>query len=138
MNLFSVILVILVLGYESHTNAGSKTKILLNRLKDLWEGKKDDKKYKKKKTVEKQTHQPISRAGTPTHVPSRADYLQTHDKMVSPTQMLPPAGQIPSQDIPQPDSGASNNMYNSGGFDGLQGANVPMAANEGFGPFSSF
>merc|ERR1712127_235756 len=105
MNLFSVILVLLVLGYESHTNVGSKTKILLNRLKDLWEGKKDNKNDKKKKAAEKQTQQPISRAGTPTHVPSRADYLQSHNQMVSPTQMLPPAGQIPSQDIPQTDSG---------------------------------
>ena len=34
-------------------------------------------------------------------------------------------------------------MYNNGGFGGLQGANQvgasePMAANEGFGAFSSF
>ena len=139
MNLFSVILVFLVLGYESHTKVGSKTKILLNRLKDLWEGKKDDKKEKKKQAAEKETKQPISRAGAPTHQPSRADYLQSHNQMVSPTQMLPPAGQIPSQDIPQTDNGASNDMYNSGGFGGLQGAaNVPMAANEGFGAFSKF
>ena len=139
MNLFSVMLCIFILGYESHTKVGSKTKILLNRLKDLWEGKKDDKKDKNKKAAEKQTQQPISRAGMPTHAPSRADYLQSHNQMVSPTQMLPPAGQIPSQDIPQTDSGASNNMYNSGGFGGLQAAaNVPMAANEGFGAFSSF
>ena len=145
MNLFSVILLLLVLSYESHTKVGEKTKILLNRLRDIWEGKKaDDKKDKKKKdgSVVKVT-QPISRAGMPTHQPSRADYLQSHNMMTSPTQMLPAQNPI-SQQIPQTDSGASNNIYNSGGYGGLQDANSPgltmepMAANAGFGAFSSF
>ena len=75
----------------------------------------------------------------PTHQASRADYLNSHNQMVSPTQMLPPANE------PQEDSGASNNMYNNGGFNGLvdaQGPNMqtePMAANAGgWGAFSSF
>lgn len=144
MNLFSVILLLLVLSYESHTKVGEKTKILLNRLRDIWEGKKADDKDKKKKdaSVVKVT-QPISRAGMPTHQPSRADYLQSHNTMTSPTQMLPAQNPI-SQQIPQTDSGASNNIYNSGGYGGLQDANSPgmamepMAANAGFGAFSSF
>ena len=144
MNLFSVILLLLVLSYESHTKVGEKTKILLNRLRDIWEGKKaDDKKDKKKKdgSVVKVT-QPISRSGMPTHQPSRADYLQSHNMMTSPTQMLPAQNPI-SQQIPQTDSGASNNIYNDGGYGGLQDANSPgqmepMAANAGFGAFSSF
>ena len=140
MNLFSVILVMIVLAYESKTKVGEKTKILLNRLKELWDGKKDDdkdgKKNKKDGSVVKVT-QPISRAGMPTHQPSRADYLNSHNQMVSPTQMMPPADEV------QSDNGASNQMYNNGGFGGLQGANQvgmnePMAANEGFGAFSSF
>ena len=140
MNLFSVLLVIMVMAYESKTKVGEKTKILLNRLKELWHGKKsdekDEKKNKKDGSVVKVT-QPISRAGMPTHQPSRADYLNSHNQMVSPTQMMPPANEV------QNDSGASNQMYNSGGFGGLQGANQvgasePMAANEGFGAFSSF
>jgi hypothetical protein len=140
MNLFSVLLVMLVMAYESHTKVGEKSKILLNRLKELWEGKKDGekdgKKDKKDVSVVKVT-QPISRAGMPTHQPSRADYLNSHNQMVSPTQMMPPAEEV------QTDNGASNQMYNSGGFGGLQGANQvgasePMAANEGFGAFSSF
>ena len=70
----------------------------------------------------------------PTHQPSRADYLQSHNAMSSPTQMMPPANE---------QSGASNNMYNSGGFNGLVDANAPvqqepMAANAGFGAFSAF
>lgn len=140
MNLFSVILVMMVMAYESHTKVGEKSKILLNRLKELWEGKKaddkDSKKNKKDVSVVKVT-QPISRAGMPTHQPSRADYLNSHNQMVSPTQMMPPAEEV------QTDNGASNQMYNNGGFGGLQGANQvgasePMAANEGFGAFSSF
>lgn len=139
MNLFSVLLVFLVVAYESKTKVGIKTKILLNRLKELWEGKKHDEKDNKKKkdvSVVKVT-QPISRAGMPTHQPSRADYLNSHNQMVSPTQMMPPADEV------QTDNGASNQMYNNGGFGGLQNANQvgmsePMAANEGFGAFSNF
>ena len=145
MNLFSIILLLLVLLYESHTKVGEKTKILLNRVKDVWEGKKDDDKKKKGKkdaSVVK-VSQPISRAGMPTHQPSRADYLQAHNAMSSPTQMLPPQNP-PTQQIPATDSGASNNIYNSGGFGGLQGAGgpggqqEPMAFNAGGGAFSSF
>jgi hypothetical protein len=56
--------------------------------------------------------------------------------------MLPPQNP-PSQQIPATDSGASNNMYNNGGFGGLQGADMPiaqepMAFNAGGGAFSSF
>jgi hypothetical protein len=137
MNLFSIILVLLTLLYESHTKVGEKTKILLNRLKDIWEGKKSEKK-KKGNSVVKVT-QPISKAGMPTHAPSRADYLQSHNAMSSPSQMLPP------QNISQPpSSGASNGMYNNGGSNGLVDANTPvqaqepMAANDGYGAFSSF
>jgi len=51
MNLFSILLLFLVLLYESHTKVGEKTKILLGRVRDIWEGKKkeDNKKVKKKK-----------------------------------------------------------------------------------------
>ena len=145
MNLFSIILLLLVLLYESHTKVGEKIKILLSRVSDMWHGKKDDEKKKKGKkdaSVVKVT-QPISRAGMPTHQPSRADYLNAHNAMSSPTQMLPPQNP-PSQEIPQTDSGASNNIYNNGGFGGLQDANTPgitqepMAANAAIGGWSSF
>ena len=138
MNIFSVILIFLVLGYESGSKVGNKTKIILERVKELWDGKKEedtDKKKKKDKSVVKVT-QPISRSGMPTHQASRADYLGSHNLMVSPTQMLPPAQQ--SQQIEAEDSGANNDMYNNGGFGGLVGANEPAAANEGFGAFTSF
>ena len=129
MNLFSIILLLLVLLYESHTKVGEKTKILLNRINDMWHGKKDDDKEKKKDPSVVKVTQPISRAGMPTHQPSRADYLNAHNAMSSPTQMLPPQNP-PTQQIPQTDSGASNNMYNSGGFNGLVDANSPLQSQE--------
>lgn len=143
MNLFSIILLILVLLYESHTKIGEKTKILLNRVRDMWHGKTTEKKKGKKDPSVVKVSQPISRGGMPTHAPSRADYLQSHNAMSSPTQMLPPQNP-PSQQIPTPDTGASNNMYNSGGFNGLVDANSPvqsqepMAANAALGGFSSW
>ena len=143
MNLFSIILLILVLLYESHTKVGEKTKILLNRVKDIWHGKTSEKKKAKKDPSVVKVSQPISRAGMPTHAPSRADYLQSHNAMSSPTQMLPPQN-TPSQQMPTPDTGASNDMYNSGGFNGLVDANSPvqsqepMAANAALGGFSSW
>ena len=73
MNLFSIILIFIVLAYESHTKVGEKMKILIERLKELWEGKKDDDKKKKKDPSVVKVSQPISRAGMPTqHAPSRA------------------------------------------------------------------
>ena len=136
MNLFSIILLLLALSYDSHTKIGEKTKILMNRLRDIWEGKKEDDKKKKKDGSVVKVTQPISRAGMPTHQPSRADYLNSHNAMTSPTQMLPPQNPQPPQ---QPSGGAANSIYNDGGFGGLQGADspqmpmVPMAANDGFG-----
>lgn len=143
MNFFSFILVFIVIAYDSHTKVGEKMKILIERLKELWEGKSSDDKKKKDPSVVK-VSQPISRAGMPTqHAASRADYLKSHNAMSSPTQMLPPQNP-PSQDIPQNNNATSNNIYNSGGFNGLVDANSPgisnepVAANEGFGGFSSW
>jgi hypothetical protein len=135
MNLFNIILVLLTVLYESHTKVGEKTKILLHRLRDMWEGKKIEGKKIEGKAVVKVT-QPISKAGIPTHAPSRADYLQSHNAMVSSTQTLPPPA--------QQNDGGNNGMYNNGGSNGLVDANTPvqanepMAANDGYGAFSNF
>lgn len=139
-NIFSVLLIVLVFAHEANTKVGTKMKLLIERVSELWHGKKekdDDKKNKKNGVVK--VSQPISRAGMPTHQASRADYLNSHNMMVSPTQMLPPA-----EESQQDASGASNDMYNNGGFNGLvnaQGPNMasePMAANAALGGFSGF
>ena len=139
-NIFSVLMIILIFAYEANTKVGTKMKLLIERVSELWHGKKekeDDKKKKKNGVVK--VSQPISRGGAPTHQASRADYLNSHNMMVSPTQMLPPA-----EESQQEDHGASNGMYNNGGFNGLvnaQGPNMatePMAANAALGGFSGF
>ena len=138
LNLFTIILIYISVLYQTDSQVGRKIKLLVNRGIEIWEGKskeeKEEGKNKKGNSVVKVT-QPISRGGMPTHQPSRADYLQSHNAMSSPTQMMPPANE---------QKGASNNMYNSGGFNGLVDANAPvqqqepMAANAGFGAFSAF
>ena len=137
-NIFSVLLIAVIFAYEANTKVGRKIKLLIERVGELWHGKKEKEEEKKNKGVVK-VSQPISRAGMPTHQASRADYLNSHNAMVSPTQMLPPA-----EESNQEASGASNDMYNSGGFNGLvnaQGPNMatePMAANAALGGFAGF
>ena len=137
-NIFSVLLITLVFAYEANTKIGTKIKLLIERVSELWHGKKEeDNKKNKKKSVVK-VSQPISRAGMPTHQASRADYLNSHNMMVSPTQMLPPANEQEEQ------SGASNDMYNNAGYGGMVNAQAPgmtsepMAANAALGGFSNF
>ena len=136
-NIFSVLLIAVIFAYEANTKVGTKIKLLIERVGELWHGKKEKEEEKKKGVVK--VSQPISRAGMPTHQASRADYLNSHNAMVSPTQMLPPA-----EESNQEASGASNAMYNSGGFNGLvnaQGPNMatePMAANAALGGFAGF
>jgi len=138
-NIFSVLLIILIFAYEANTKVGTKMKLLIERVSELWHGKKEDAKPQKGKNSVVKVSQPISRGGMPTHQASRADYLNSHNAMVSPTQMLPPANE-PQQET----SGNGNNMYNNGGFNGLVNAqgpnaqNEPMAANDGISAFSGF
>ena len=138
-NIFSVLLIILVFAYEANTKVGTKMKLLIERVSELWHGKKEDVKKQKENNSVVKVSQPISRGGMPTHQASRADYLNSHNAMVSPTQMLPPSNE-PQQET----SGNGNNMYNNGGFNGLVNAqgpnaqNEPMAANDGISAFSGF
>ena len=47
MNLFSIILIFIVLAYESHTKVGEKMKILIERLKEFGKVKKTTKRKRK-------------------------------------------------------------------------------------------
>ena len=137
LNLFTIILIYISVLYQTDSQVGKKIKILVSRGVEIWEGKSKEEKVdsKNKGNPVVKVTQPISRGGAPTHQSSRADYLQSHNAMSSPTQMMPPANE---------QNGASNSMYNSGGFNGLVYANAPvqqqepMAANTGFGAFSAF
>ena len=113
LNIFTIVLIYLVILYNSESRLGKKIKLLVERGVEIWEGKSENEKGEKKRKIilVVKVSQPISRGGMPTHQPSRADYLKSHDAMVSPTQMMPPANTMQQQG-----SGASNNMYNNGGF----------------------
>ena len=61
MNLFSIILIFIVLAYESHTKVGEKMKILLKDLPNF--GKVKKRRQKKRRPSVVKVTQPISRAG---------------------------------------------------------------------------
>ena len=142
INLITLVLVVIVLGYESKTKFGKKIKILTQRIQEMWDGKteKKNKNQQNNKGNNVKITQPISnlKSPVPTHQVSRADYLNTHN------QMMPPQVQQVdnTQNMTNNNNGADNNMYNDGGFGGLVGANQPimqepMAANS-VGGFSAW
>ena len=126
INLITLVLAVIVLGYDSKTKFGKKIKILVERLQEMWDGKaeKTNKKGNNKGGNNVKITQPISslKSPIPTHQVSRADYLNTHN------QMTPPQVQQVdnTQNMTNNNSGATNDMYNNGGFGGLVGANQPM------------
>ena len=128
-NIFNIILLYLVICQDQSSNIGSKIKVLTNRAKELWTGKpennKETEKDKNKNPIVMVAKQQAPQT-MPTHQTSRADYVNTH------SQMMP---QMPSQQTHTGGSGSSNNMYQQ---PDAQPFNEPMAANEGFGGFTSF
>ena len=124
MNLFSVMLMFLVIVLSLQTKLGEKVSILLDRLVDYWGGGEQPKKGKgaAQKPGNAQTHQP-----------SQADYLDTHNMMTQPQ----PGASMNSQQVND-----FNSMYQGGGGGVDNGfappSMEPMAANDGFGAFSSF
>ena len=118
----------------------NKSKELFKRLKHAWEGKEDakksdaDKEKKDENANKVSVSQPIYGGGNifappmaTKNPPATPQYQGQHQQM---TQQQPPAQQP-----------TSNQIYNNSGFGGLQGAQSPqepMAANDGFGAFSSF
>lgn len=133
LNLINIILILLVVGYESNTNIGKKSKILLNRLQEMWDGKQEQQNQKNQKQNNNmvKVSQPISgmTSPVPTHQPSRSDYIGVHGQMTAPQQ--------------EQQNTATNNNTNLGGGFGLAQATQPMvqepmAANSMGGNFSSW
>jgi len=129
----------------------NKSKELFKRLNIAWEGKEEAKKSNKNNQNNQPNQnsnniisvsQPISgnQILTPPQStktpPGNPQYMGQHQQM---TQPQPPQQQ-------QQPVNTANNIYNNNGFNGLQGAQSPgniaspepMAANDGFGAFSSF
>ena len=135
---------IVIMFYLTSDKMGEKITELSNRVNDMWNGslkpvegnenKKDANKVKVTQPI-KQVQKP-----QPTHQSSRADYLNTHEQM-SATQNH--QNEVMSHN-PQQQNGASNDMYNSMGYQAppqqndSMGMMEPMAANDALGGFTSF
>ena len=89
INMFSVVLAVLLVLYNTQSKLGSKMELLSDRIGELWNGKEDVitvENEKNKGTVT--TQQPISGLSqpVPTHQASRADYVMSHGQMQQPVQ----------------------------------------------------
>tara|TARA_B110000444_G_C18844512_1_gene601042 strand:- start:1521 stop:2255 length:735 start_codon:yes stop_codon:yes gene_type:complete len=138
VSLIEFVLFVVLAVPKIHT----KSKELFKRLKHSWEGKEDakksntDKEKKDNNANVVSVSQPISGGGNifappmaTKNPPATPQYQGQHQQMTQP----PPQQSQQSQQQP-----TSNQIYNNSGFGGLQGAQEPMAANDGFGAFSSF
>ena len=133
----------LLMGYFAlNHQIRDKMSIIFARLNDMWEGKTSEEKETKKTHKGKSkvsVSQPISgRQAVPTHQPSRADYLGTHNQMSMMPTSQPVQQQQPPAQQPQQDTGpTSQSMYmdQTGQSNTLIDAqNVePMAANLALG-----
>ena len=132
---------IIIMFYLTTDKIGEKITELSIRVNDMWNGnlksvegvenKKDGNKVKVTQPI-KQVQKP-----QPTHQASRADYLNAHEQM-SATQNH--QNEVMEQAPPQ-QNGASNDMYNSMGYQApgnQMGMMEPMAANDALGGFTSF
>ena len=88
INLFSIILAMLLVLYNTQSKLGFKMKLLGERVGELWNGKEEEKKpmKKSKKSDAPVTNTNLLAPPMPTNEGSRADYLMTHDQMNAPTQ----------------------------------------------------
>ncbi len=140
LNFMNVVLIIVFSGLNSEN--GKKINHVYNRLLGVWNGEKPEKNEKKDDNAVVKVSQPISgnplQAPQPTHQASRADYVNTHQQMGT--------GAL-SQVVQQVQTGQQlNNAVGTGGQQGspdmgMMGGGLlaePMAANSGFGAFSSF
>lgn len=121
LNVINLILAIMVIAYESNNKVGSKIKILLERVQELWDGKpkKEENKGNNNGSPNVVVSQPISglQQPMPTHQVSRADYVQANNAMQQPAQ------QQQQQETMQGGMGGMNTPL----------FNEPMAANGALG-----
>ena len=103
MNLASVILPFLVIILSLQTKVGQKVEILFGRAKEAYGGKSDV------PSKGEETQGPPQ--AVPTHQPSRADYVTTHQGLVSPQDGRGSVGAQSGPAAPGPDF---NNFYTSG------------------------
>ena len=143
LNMFSIILVFLVIVYDIQGKIGMKMNFLLNRLSEAWSGKQviEGNTNKKAKVEVQQQAQSLRIPDPARHSPSRADYVNTHQQM-SPGANLMQNNIRGTMGTPQEPSATSQSNYQqSPGYNGLVNANTPgemesfepMAANAALG-----
>tara|TARA_B100000424_G_C22937172_1_gene498644 strand:+ start:426 stop:1181 length:756 start_codon:yes stop_codon:yes gene_type:complete len=127
----------------------NKSKELFKRLKIAWDGKEEAKKSDTNKQNNQQQQQQQQNIVSVSQPISGGSILAPPQSTKLPPQNPQYQGQhqqMTQQQPPPQQAATSNQIYNNNGFGGLQGAQVPnqmanpepMAANEGFGAFSSF
>lgn len=139
-----IILAVLVITLSLQTKLGEKVSILVDRLMDLWDGKKDDKKKKKTSSGNVRVTQPISQGSSSS---GSSAMTQSYYTDSTPISQLPQESQ---QQMPDYNSMFRNDATplvgaaTPGGAEGFRGGNQgqqmqqqmnaypnePMAANE--------
>ena len=122
----NIILAMLVIILSLQTKLGEKVSIVVDRIMELWEGPKDQKKGKKGQNNEK-VSQPISQNSSAAMTQSLGSTSISSLPQQQPTQQMPDYNNMYQQDS-TPMVGAA-----SPGMDGFE----PMAANGGGGAFGS-
>jgi len=119
INMFSVVLAVLLVLYNTQSKLGSKMQLLSERIGELWNGKEDILPIEKKNNSIVTTQQPISGLSqpVPTHQTSRADYVMSHGQMQQPVQQQ------------ETHAVGQNDPYNSGSDPFENSMMEPMAAN---------
>lgn len=143
INLFSIIIVFLLTSFMFNSKTQEKFKEISKRLLDIWDGTSEETKSKISNQQENKVNnrvsvsQPISRGGMPTHSPSRADYLNSPNAQMSPSQMIPPVQQEPQQPQQQPPQqqqlATQGNMQES--YSNLPSEPAAYNSGGGFAPF---
>lgn len=125
-----------------YSENGKKINRVYERMMAVWNGKEgfseveDEKKKKNDGSVVK-VSQPLSgnpgmQAPMPTHQASRADHVAAHNMMTGGSNVVQQMHQPPAQQVAQQPQVPGNAMG------GMGMASEPIAANDGFGAFSSF
>ena len=137
INFLNIVLMILFIGMNSDN--GKKVNHVYERIFGEKKENMENKKKKKDASVVKVT-QPLNGGGgmrmaQATHEASRADYVGAHEGMAQPA-----VNQVVQQVHTDPNvqAGGMNTGANNFGGMGMGMGAEPMAANEGFGAFSSF
>lgn len=118
------------------TKLGAKLNILGDRVGSLWAGKGTPPKEGNTNSGTVKVSQPLAGGGMHQqqhHQPSQADYLDRNQILPS----NPSMSAMPQQQAPRQQGADFNQMYQNQAT-GMPGAMEPMAANEGFGGFSSW